>query len=108
LTPLVASRTSCQLPLPLSLPPSLPPYLRGRGQDLRARDVFKAIDQDVGVGVAPGEGAVFLGREGGREGGRENTMSKSDLGLEKETHLMSTHRSLPPSLPPSLLTIREI
>ena len=45
---------------PPSPPPSLATNLWGRCQDLRARDVFKTIDEDVGVGIAPGEGAVFL------------------------------------------------
>jgi len=48
------------------LPPSLPTYLRRGGQYLGTCDVLEAIHQDVGVGVAPGEGTVFLGRKGGR------------------------------------------
>ena len=105
--------------LPPSLPPSLPYRRHGRqprwsssSLRLQRQDLLVASqgeEREVGSSeLSSGDGGSFqeLGlREGGREGGREEEKDEISKTPQDGCRLPSLSSSLPPSLPPSFLTL---
>jgi len=72
-----------------------------------AIDQLKTLGEKIGVEVfSMGTDADPIGREGGREGGRVG--GRVVLTLHIRRPMLTTHQSLPPSLPPSLSHLQSL